>query len=530
MSNPAKQICGRATHLSARRTAVSLLWVALAAALPIPAALAAEEMELPSPSMSACKYSSLRFSHIDDIFDGCSKDDDATADDIGTDAHQGGGGTTGSSSNDEFSERMSDSYQRAAWEQTIMHGWEMAEKIESGESSWSSVQVDSVGSNSVFVIGDHEYRDSEDEKPKPLSAISAAYPFLVCSRTDDDSSGYDNLHEILPLLGAVTSSVGVLSNRPRESCFIVSTTAAAARQVAVSRKDLTVLPLTDVMKLDAGIIEDVCLDARWTVPLAPSNGGSKDDASTWERKIRVGLRPGLGGTTEQVKELANSMVQEIQQMAKEGNRRRQLLENDAESTEQSAPKEHYDTFSSSVADTFSVTAPTMITKVFGRALAETEEVPAHVSYWSRALAEGIESDAGCSEMFEALSVEARIANTGFDLLLNPLKGKNFASDEASSASNAACVCSLIAALSIHPNTLEISANRPIKLHNQLAQHIVQSGRPKETPFFEVGLTGKNQIVSVSDTGLSTSHCYFRNSENANDRGNIFNGVSFALSL
>ena len=145
MSNPVNQICARATHLSARRTAVSLLWAALAAALPIPAALAAEEMELPSPSMSACKYSSLRFSHIDDIFDGC---------DIGTDAHQGGGGT---SSNDEFSERMSDSYQRAAWEQTIMHGWDMAEKIESGESPWSSVQVDSVGSNSVFVIGDHEY-------------------------------------------------------------------------------------------------------------------------------------------------------------------------------------------------------------------------------------------------------------------------------------------------------------------------------------------------------------------------------------
>ena len=346
MSNPAKQICDRATHLSVRRTAVSLLWVALAAALPIPGALAAEETELPSPSMSACKYSSLRFSHIDDIFDGCSKD----AGDIGTDAHQGGGGT--SSSNDEFSERMSDSYQRAAWEQTIMHGWEMAEKIESGESTWSSVQVDSVGGNSVFVIGDHEYRDSEDEKPKPLSAISAAYPFLVCSKTDNDSSGYDNLHEILPLLGAVTSSVGVLSNRPRESCFIVSTTAAAARQVAVSRKDLTVLPLTDVMKLDAGIIEDVCLDARWTVPLAPSNGGSKDDASTWERKIRVGLRPGLGGTTEQVKELANSMVQEIQQMAKEGNRRRQLLGNDAESIEQIAPKEHSDTFRCSVADTF----------------------------------------------------------------------------------------------------------------------------------------------------------------------------------
>ena len=445
----------------------------------------------------------------------------AAGDGIGTDALPEG----------EYSERISDSYQRTAWEQTIMHGWDMAEKIESGESSWSSVQVDSGGSNSIFVIGDHEHTDSEDGEAnggarttvtRSPSAISRAYPFLVCSRTDNDSSGYDNVHEILPLLGAVTSSVVVLANRPRESCFIVSTTAAAARKVAVSRRDMTILPLTDVMKLDAGIIDDVCLDDRWTVPLAPSKDGSQESENTWERKVRVGLRPGLGGTTEKILELANSMVQEIQQMAREGNRQRRALKEDAFSSD--GPEEQVTAFAS-VTDSFSVTAPNVITKVFGRNLAEGQ-TPAHVSYWSRALAEGIESETGCNQMFEALSVEARVGNTGFDILLNPLRGENnFASDQASSAGNAACVCSLIAALSVHPNTLEVSANRPIKLHNQLAQHIVQAGRPNQTPFFDVGLTGKNQIVSVSDTGLSTSHCYFRNSKDKNDQGNIFNGVS-----
>ena len=512
--------------LLSRRAAVSLLWFALQAVAllcPIPAAQATEEAELPPPSISACKYASLRFSHVDDIFDGCSKDDEgdaAAGGGIETDAHQ-------DTTEDEFSERISDSYQRAAWEQTIMHGWDMAEKIESGESSWSLVQVDSGGTNSIFVIGDHEYIDSsEDGETRSPNAISAAYPFLVCSRTDNDSSGYDNLHEILPLLGAVTSSVVVLSNRPRESCFIVSTTAAAARKVAVSRKDMTILPLTDVMKLDAGIIDDVCLDDRWTVPSAPSNDGDKENANTWERKIRVGLRPGLGGTAETIVELANSMVQEIQQMAREGNRRRRMLRGDTLNSDK--PEEQVTAFAS-VTDAFSVTAPDVITKVFGRNLAEGQ-TPAHVSYWSRTLAEGIESDTGCGQMFEALSVEARVGNTGFDVLLNPLKGKNnFASDQASSAGNAACVCSLIAALSVHPNSLEVSANRPIKLHNQLAQHIVQAGRPNQTPFFDVGLTGKNQVVSVSDTGLSTSHCYFRNSKDIKDRGNIFDGVSLCSS-
>ena len=130
-------------------------------------------------------------------------------------------------------------------------------------------------------------------------------------------------------------------------------------------------------------------------------------------------------------------------------------------------------------------------------------------------------------MFDSISIESRFGKTGFDVILNPLGGQNYGnfSSTSASSSKAECVCSLIAALSAHPDTLEVSANQPIELHNLQAQHLIQSGRPQaQTPFFDVGLTGKGQIVSVSDTGLSMTHCYFKNNE-AGDNGDIFDGVS-----
>lgn len=291
-----------------------------------------------------------------------------------------------------------------------------------------------------------------------------------------------------------------------------------------------------IMKLDSGIIQNVCLNDEWAVPTFPltqKDTANGDNDNTWERKIRIGLRPGLGGTIEKVDELANQMVVEIQHMAKEGNRQRKLRQGVRIGEEENGTGNggHVKDQSTkrSVRDFFSATAPTMVPKVFGRRSLAENEVPSHHKFWSRTLDEGIESDDGCIDMFEALSIEARFSNTGFDLILNPLGGQNYANNGTSSASNSACVCSLIAALSVHPNTLDVSANRPIELHNLQAQHLVQSGKPlAQTPFFDVGLTGRGEIVSVSDTGLSMSHCYFKNNV-AGNRGNVFNGVRHVVA-
>jgi len=445
---------------------------------------ATEDAEFPTAIISACKYSQLRFSHIDDIFGACKQED--------------GGDVSGGASTDSF---WGGNGAAAAWEYTVSHGWEMAEAAVNGGSG---VQTDS-----AFVIGSNEERDGDAITP----GIGAAYPFLVCLKTEAASSGYDNLYDILPLVGAISSDVTVLSNGPKESCFMLSANAASAHNAAVSLPNLLVLPMTDIMKLDSGIVKDVCLNEQWAVPWSYSDARKVGD-KTWERKIRVGLRPGLGGTKEKVNEVADQMIEEIRHMAKAGRRQRKLLRREGDSTRKR--KE-------SITESFSVTAST-ITKVFnGRRIADDEVPLHHHQFWSRVLDEGIESEDGCAEMFEALSMESRFSHTGFDLVLNPAGGQNFANNSTSSAGNSACICSLIAALSVHPDTLEVSANQPIELHNLQAQHLIQSGRPQaQTPFFDVGLTGKDQVVSVSDTGLSMTHCYFKNS-NAGDTGNVFNG-------
>jgi subtilisin family serine protease len=50
----------------------------------------------------------------------------------------------------------------------------------------------------------------------------------------------------------------------------------------------------------------------------------------------------------------------------------------------------------------------------------------------------------------------------------------------------------------------------VQATNLEAQWITQSGITEDRPFFDVGLTGKDQVVAVSDSGLDVDSCYFIN--------------------
>ena len=58
--------------------------------------------------------------------------------------------------------------------------------------------------------------------------------------------------------------------------------------------------------------------------------------------------------------------------------------------------------------------------------------------------------------------------------------------------------------------------------NTNAQWITQTGVEDHTPFFDVGITGEGEVVSVSDSGVDLRSCWFKDEDG---NGDIFNGVS-----
>ncbi|GMH89717.1 hypothetical protein TL16_g11543 [Triparma laevis f. inornata] len=83
----------------------------------------------------------------------------------------------------------------------------------------------------------------------------------------------------------------------------------------------------------------------------------------------------------------------------------------------------------------------------------------------------------------------------------------------------ACFLSVIALLSEQPEVCHLAQRYRHQIRNDEAQWIVQSNQPSGPsmrPFYDAGITGEGQVVAVSDTGLDTDNCYFRNSASGTD--------------
>ena len=125
----------------------------------------------------------------------------------------------------------------------------------------------------------------------------------------------------------------------------------------------------------------------------------------------------------------------------------------------------------------------------------------------------------CSQMFDDMVVRPRFGNKGFEILLNP---DGEISGGWASATNTNCVVSLVAALASRSSVITVESNSEVTSDsNSNAQWISQSNQEQHRPFFDAGITGLGEVVSVSDSGVDTNHCYFKD-----DRGDgdIFDGV------
>lgn len=107
----------------------------------------------------------------------------------------------------------------------------------------------------------------------------------------------------------------------------------------------------------------------------------------------------------------------------------------------------------------------------------------------------------CDGLFDEIIVTDVMANDAVSILLYDQ------STGVSSLDVTTCSLWFVAALSSMPQICSIEVESAVEISNSEAQWITQSGIADSRPWFDVGLTGKGQVVAVSDSGIDTVSCH-----------------------
>lgn len=292
-------------------------------------------------------------------------------------------------------------------------------------------------------------------------------PFVVCARGRRDGvDGGSAFDDVLASFDAQRNDAVLLSASRDETCLVVTATASRAREVqdgpGLARGTLAVVPLVDVAKIRVGTIDEVS-SRGWSVPplRADVSPAGREPAKNetealdrWERVIVVDLVPGVGGMKEEAEllEVVNDMMSDIQDMGEVGWLR------STDDAEEYLVEESLVGIPS-LSDVFSLTSSL-----------RSIEGNDRVAFWHNAFQNGMEAMHLCADMFSTLYVRPRSGYLGFDLVLNPVDGPP-PTDEESSASNPACIASLIAGLSTYPYVLSVEARYPSYQGWRIAQQL-----------------------------------------------------------
>jgi subtilisin family serine protease len=83
-----------------------------------------------------------------------------------------------------------------------------------------------------------------------------------------------------------------------------------------------------------------------------------------------------------------------------------------------------------------------------------------------------------------------------------------------------CFTTLSLAIASSPDVCSIEMRKEAKVQNKVAQWVTQSALEGELPFFRAGLTGRGQVVAISDTGIDRNNCYFWDTKHPTPGPNI----------
>ena len=140
--------------------------------------------------------------------------------------------------------------------------------------------------------------------------------------------------------------------------------------------------------------------------------------------------------------------------------------------------------------------------------AELRQMPARSRFWRRVFETGIDSPEGCFETFDRLIFELSASSdtgemTGFYVSLGEQTGPN----SSSLQTTVSCVLSTIAGILLLPQVCSVDLNPLITTNNVDASAILQNPVNMNFPFYDAGITGRGQVIGVSDSGLDTDNCY-----------------------
>jgi len=208
-------------------------------------------------------------------------------------------------------------------------------------------------------------------------------------------------------------------------------------------------------------------------------------------------------------ENANSVMQDLIAMAANGRRRRlgQNIHIDANNVD--IKEDHRRKLRSmTLHDAFSITKTNYETN-------ENQSGSKPANHWSRILETGIESENSCSSLLDDITIQLSFGKSSYEFHLQSY-------DNFKSSSVLSCVASLIAGLAVHPLVVNVGLlSKRVVLDNASAQYAIQgavttSSESWKRPYFDAGLDGSGQIVSVSDTGLDMRNCYFKDDDGNGD--------------
>lgn len=475
---------------------------------------------------------------------------------------------------------------QSAWDGIVSHAWDMAKLFSSshaGETSPTSQErglkrKDKGGKSNDDIMLDlsgdnNEVVDIPPDSESEIHNIFSTGPetsiiideeveiatdwseeidslFLVCHSSNQPMDGNTHMEQILIASGKdvrfENDYFDVVHSDPTMVCVILGMQPTFAWSIAEKFQGvgaIALVPWVDIMKISPELFESITRNMN--VDSEDHSEEDEEDLSPvrglrkFQRAVEAITEDSIEESVFWVNEIeskeslsdqyivfslvppsslenANSVLQDLIAMAANGRRRRLGQNIDINANNVGIKEDHRRKLRSmTLHDAFSITKSNDETN-------EKQSGSKPENHWSRILETGIESEHSCSSLLDDISIQPSFGKSSYEFHLQSY-------DNLKSSSVLSCVASLIAGLAVHPLVVNVGLlSKRVALDNASAQYAIQgavktSSESQKRPYFDAGLDGSGQIVSVSDTGLDTRNCYFRDDDG---NGDIFSMVRY----